>query len=153
MKTFLKLILLTLIINILRYFPLSWLEAVTIFEPMHAPMESQASCFGFRDVDFGWSLFYNFLLWFWVILGYHMFYRGLKGSHFIKSLLVFGFFCLFFISLAAIYMNHFNMEIRTFFRYSMLDALIIFIPLSLANGWLYPRFFREEQTFEDAAQT
>jgi hypothetical protein len=143
--SFLKLLLYTLILNVLRYFPGSILEQYTIMGPMHAPMEQFPDCFGFRPEDFPTSLIYNFMLWFSVVILFHWAHRHLNGAMWVKSLQVFGICCLFFVSLAAVYMNHYTEGMRPFYRYSMLDALILFAFLGLINGFLYPLFFRKKQ--------
>ena len=142
MKTFGKILLLTLIINVLRYYPLSYVESLTIMEGMFGTMEAHPQYFGFTPDDLPWSYLYNFILWLCVVVIYHLAHRQLNGSHINRSLQVFAICGLFFISLTAVYMNHFNLEIRSFFRYSMMDALILFFFLGLANGLVYPKVFR-----------
>ena len=140
--TILKLLIYTIILNILRYFPGGLIEMYTIFEPMHKPMEAYPDCFGFTDADFTTSYAYNFLLWFSVVLIFHIGHKSLKGKMMQKSMIFFGICCLFFVSLAAVYMNHFQQGIRPFFMYSMLDGLILFSYLGAINGLLYPLIFK-----------
>lgn len=142
LKTFLKLVLYTAVLNVFRYYPIGWIELATLFEPMHAPMEQQALCFGFQPDDFTSSYIYNYLLWFWTVMIFHIGHRSIAGHMLIRSLVLFGLCAALFISLAAIYMNHFNQEIRVFFRWSMVDALVVFGLLALINGYLYPKIFR-----------
>ena len=40
-------------------------------------------------------------------------------------------------------MNHYVVGIRPFYYWSMVDALIVFTVVALANALLYPRFFRD----------
>ncbi|MEQ9593772.1 MAG: hypothetical protein RLN86_14295 [Cyclobacteriaceae bacterium] len=138
---FLKLLAYTLILNILRYFPGSWIETYTIFESMHRPMAEFPDCFGFTDADFPSSLLYNFMMWLSVTSIFHVGHASIKGSLLFKSLVFYGLCCMFFISLAAIYMNHFTAGIRVFYMYSILDGLILFTFLGFVNSILYPKFF------------
>ena len=61
----------------------------------------------------------------------------------LRSLQGFGLMALFFISLAAVYMNHYTAPFRPFYAWSMVDALIVFTLVGIANGLLYPLFFPE----------
>lgn len=143
---YLKLFGYTVLLNILRYYPGSWIETYTLFEPMHQPMVNYPDCFGFTEKDFPSSLIYNFMMWFSVIILFHIGHHTLKGSILIRSIIIFGICCLFFVSLAAVYMNHYTEGIRVFYRYSMLDGIILFSFLGIINGFLYPKFFPSIQT-------
>ncbi len=136
-----KLLGYTILLNVIRYYPGSWIEMMTIFDQMHKPMEDNPDCFGFTDADFPSSLFYNFVMWWVVIIAFHVTHKAINASYFIKSLVIFGLFGIFFVSLSAIYMNHFNQDIRTFFRYGMVDGLMLFSFLGFVNGLIYPRIF------------
>jgi hypothetical protein len=142
----LKLLAYTLVLNVLRYYPGGWLEMYTIMEPMHEPMAMHPDAFGFTSSDLPSSYFYNFMLWLAVVLIFHIAKDALTGKMIIRSLKVFALCCLFFCSLAAVYMNHFNQDIRTFFMYSMLDAVLLFSFLGSINGLLYPLFFKSQTT-------
>lgn len=142
-----KLILLVVVLNVIRYLVGGPIEAVTIMEPMHAVMPKFPAVFNneFTTNDFLISFFYNFMLWMTAGLIFHLTYRSFKGNMISKSLQVYGLLCLFFISLAAVYMNHYTEAVQPFYRYSMLDALIVFSIVGLANGLLYPLFFKESR--------
>ena len=142
--TFIKLFVYTVLLNIIRYFPGGFIESITIFEPMHKPMEEYPDCFGFTEADLRFSYAYNFLLWLSVVLIFHISHRSLNGKMIFRSLIIFGICFLFFGSLAAIYMNHFVPGIRSFYIYSILDGLILFSLLGVINGFLYPLFFKHE---------
>ena len=142
--TFIKLLFHTIILNILRYIPGGLIESYTIFEPMHRPMEQYPDCFGFSSNDLPSSYFYNFAMWFCVVLIFHIAHKALTGKLILRSLIIFGLCFLFFASLAAIYMNHYNSDIRTFYLYSILDGLLLFLFLGIVNGFLYPVFFKNE---------
>ena len=61
-----------------------------------------------------------------------------------KSFKIFGLMCLFFVSVAAVYMNHYTDAVKPFYFFSMIDALIVFLMVALANGLIYPRLFKKE---------
>ena len=46
-------------------------------------------------------------------------------------------------------MNHYVAGIRPFFYWSMVDALIVFTVVALANALLYPVVFRERAGVRD----
>jgi hypothetical protein len=142
-KTALKLILLVVMLNLIRHLVGGPIEAFTIMEPMHRVMPEYPTCFNNQFTGWDWasSFFYNFMLWFSITWIFHIAHPALSGSWVVRSLKVFGLGCLFFISLAAVYMNHYVPDIRTFYQYSMLDALILFPLLGVANGLLYPWIF------------
>jgi hypothetical protein len=48
---------------------------------------------------------------------------------------------LFFASVSAVYMNHYSHP-KDFYIYNILDGLVVFPIVAVANGLLYPRFFR-----------
>ncbi len=144
--TFLKFFGLVLILNLVRYVAGGPIEAVVLMEPMHAMMPRYPEVFDtdFSNTDFAVSLFYNFMMWLTAAWVFYLTHKALKGNYIIRSLKVFGLMGLFFISLAAVYMNHYTADIKTFYLYSMLDAVILFPLVGLANGLLFPRIFRRE---------
>ena len=141
---YIKFIGYVILLNILRYFPGSILESFTILDPMFAIMDQYPDCFGFQDEDFPLSFFYNFVMWLSVILTFHIGHRSLKGNMVIRSLIIFGICCLFFISLSAVYMNHFDQGIRQFYIYSIIDGILVFSYMAVVNALIYPRFFKAE---------
>jgi len=146
MKFFFKLLLLVFLLNIIRYlfgFPF---EYFFVMEGMHGVMPEYPNCFqtDFTGVDFGSSFFYNFMMWLLAAWMFVLAYPALKGSYIVRSLKVFSIMGLFFISLAAIYMNHYTIPIRTFYLYSMLDAIFLFPIVSIGNGILFPLLFKKE---------
>ena len=139
-----RLIILVLLLNIIWYLVGGPIEAVTVMEPMHRIMPQYPDVFNnnFTTTDFAISLFYNFMLWFTVELVFHWLHPVLRGPIWLRSLKCYMLMALFFCSLAAIYMNHYSDQIKPFYLWSMVDALILFPLIGLANGILYPRFFR-----------
>ena len=143
MKTTLKLLILVILLNIVRYFIGVPIESLTIMDPMHRVMPLYPDVFDtdFTTTDFTTSLFYNFMLWFTAELIFHLLHPVLRGPIWVRSLKSYMLMALFFCSLAAIYMNHYSDAVKPFYLWSMVDALILFPLVGLANGILYPWFF------------
>lgn len=144
MIQFLKLIAYVLFLYLVRLFVIGWVEQYTIFGPMHEPMTAYEDCFGFTMDDLPLSHLFNYCLWLSVVLLFHLTRKSLEWKTIWTSLIVFGVCCLLFISLTGAYMNHFNQGIRVFFRYAMLDGVLLFGSLGLLNGLVYPVVFREQ---------
>lgn len=143
MKTFLKLLGLVVLLNLVRYLVGGPIEAVTIAGPMHRVMPEFPEVFNtaFGPRDFAASFAYNFLLWFAAALGFHLMAPQLRGGTLAKSFQGYGVMWLAYVSLAAVYMNHYTAAVKPFYLWSMLDAVITFSVVALANAFLYPRFF------------
>lgn len=145
MKTLLKLVALTLVLNVVRYtvgFPLEqWL----IFDGMAGVMQNDVSYFnsGFTTTDWITSYFYNFTMWFVSVVLFHLLRPVLSGHDVVRSLKVFGLCFLFFASVSAIYMNHYSHS-RLFYAYSIADALVVYTLVGTANGLCYRYFFKFE---------
>lgn len=146
MKTVFKFLGLVLILNFIRYFIGGPIEALVLMEQMHAVIPQYPEVFdnNFSTLDFSISLFYNFMLWLTATWVFYLTHPQLQGNFILKSLKVFGLMGLFFVSLAAVYMNHYTADIKTFYLYSMLDAVILFPLVGVANGLLFPLFFKNE---------
>lgn len=144
LRTALKLLLLTLVLNLVRYLVGGPIEAAVLAEPMHRAMALYPEVWNseFSGTDFLVSLGYNFALWFVVVVQVHLMRESLPGPGIVRSLLGFGLAMLAFMALAAVYMNHFVAESRAFFAWSVVDALILFPLLGLAHGLLHPLLFR-----------
>lgn len=140
----LKLILLCIILNLLRYYVIGFVEGLVIMGPLFGTMEKNLSYFNtnFETIDWVTSYFYNFVMWFTVTVAFHKIHPHLKGPMLVKSLKVYGFFVIVFASISAIYMNHYSHS-KDFYLYSILDAVLVFSLLGLANGFLYPWMFRQ----------
>lgn len=145
-----KFLFLVVLLNIIRYVVGGPIEGVVLMEPMHSVMPQYPEVFDtdFTTGDFAVSLFYNFMLWLTAAWMFYLAHPAFKGSTIVKSLKVFGLMGLFFISLAAVYMNHYTADIKTFYLYSMLDAVILFPLVGLANGLLFPRIFNMDEEDE-----
>ena len=146
MKKLGKFLLLVFLLNLVRYVLGGPLEVLLVIEGMHSVMPEYPEVFNteFSNADFMISLGYNFMLWLTATWVFYLSHTALRGSYIIRSLKIFGLMGLFFISLAAVYMNHFTEPVRPFYLYSMLDALILFPIVGVANGLLFPLLFREE---------
>lgn len=145
MKTVVKLAALVLLLNVVRYLVGGFVEGFTIMEPMHRPMALYPEVFDtdFTTADFTISLVYNYLMWFFAAVIFHLLNPVLRGSIWVRSLKSYGLVAAFFCSLAAVYMNHYVAEVKPFYAWSMVDAVIVFTIVALANALLYPRFFRQ----------
>lgn len=146
MKTFLKFLMLVVILNVVRYLLGGPLESLFVVEGMFEVMQKFPGAFNsdFSVADFAVSFFYNFMLWFSAEAVFFLAYPALKGHFVIRSLKIYGLTLLFFLSLTAVYMNHFVLPIKTFFLYSMLDAVIVFLIVGTANGLIFPLMFKKE---------
>lgn len=144
-KTFLKLLGLVVLLNVVRYVIGGFIEGATIMEPMHRPMAEYPDAFNaaFGTTDLVMGFVYNFAMWFVAGVAFHLLNPVLSGSIWVRSLKSYGLMAAFFCSLAAVYMNHYNAGIKPFYAWSMVDALIVFTVVGLANALLYPRFFRD----------
>ena len=153
MNTIGKLAGLVLLLNVIRYLVGMPLEAITILEPMHRMMPLHPEVFDvdFTSTDFTSSLFYNCMLWFWATVVFHLMHPMLQGPLWLRSVKSYLIMAAFFCSLAAVYMNHYTVEVKPFYFWSMVDALILFPLVGLANAVLYPRFFSSGATDLDSA--
>ncbi len=144
MKTLLKFLVLVILLNVVRYVFAYPLEGRFVIPGMFGVMEKFPESFNndFTGTDFAISLFYNFMLWLAAAGIFQLAHPKVNGGFIAKSLKIYGLSCLFFLSLSAVYMNHFNDAVKPFYLYSMLDALILFPIVAVANGVIYPKLFR-----------
>lgn len=142
--TFAKLLALTVALNIVRYVVGGVIEGLTIMEPMHAPMAVYPEVFNndFGVVNFALGFFFNFVMWFAVVLAVHMMWPALKGSAMVRAFKGYAAMWLFFGALAAVYMNHYLPGVQPFYRWSIIDAMILFPLLAAAHGFFYPMLFK-----------
>lgn len=140
--TALRLLGLVVVLNLVRYLVGGPIEAVTIMEPMHEVMPRYPEVFDvdFTGRDFTISLGYNFAMWFVATWVFHLLHPVLRGGMVLRSLKSYGLMCLFFWSVAAVYMNHYQDPVKPFYLWSMVDAAIVFTVVAVANGLLYPLF-------------
>ncbi len=88
------------------------------------------------------SMVYNLAMWYLATLAFHLVHPQLRGGMILRSLKSFGLMCAFLASVAAIYMNHFADAAKPFFLWSMAFNVVVFAVVAVANGLLYPRFFK-----------
>lgn len=140
--TLVKFLVLVAVLNVIRY-ALGWpLERLLIFNRLFGAMEKGSSCFNTAFTTFDWvtSYFYNFMMWLtltWIFVKMH---PVLAGNPVVRSLKIFGLGFLFFASVSAIYMNHYRHP-KDFYFYNILDGMIVFPLVAVANGLIYPRVF------------
>ena len=139
-ETALRLLLLVLALNVIRYVVVGPMEQVTLMGPMHRGFVDYPDTFNadFGTNDFIIGLVFNFVMWVCVLLIFHFMQASLPGPLLMRSVLGFALCALLFVSIAAVYMNHFRDHIKFFFVWSMVDALMVFVLVGIANGLLYP---------------
>ncbi len=145
--TTLKLFALCVILNILRYYVFVYVEQAIIMGPLFAAMEQSKAYFNndFQTIDWITSFFYNFVMWFVVTIAFHVSQPHIKGHMVLRSLKVYGLMLVMFVSISAIYMNHYSHP-KDFYIINILDSVLIFPLIGIANGFLYPLVFREPKT-------
>ena len=116
------------------------MEWLLVLDRLFAEMEKHASYFNTEFTAFDWvtSYFYNFMVWLAITWVFHKMHPVLSGNHLVKSLKVYALMYVFFASVSAVYMNHYRHP-KAFYLYNLLDALIVFPLVAIANGLLYPR--------------
>ena len=144
MLTFIRFLGLVILLNLLRYLVCVPIEMRLVLPRLIRQMEAHSSYFNtnFTSVDWITSYFYNFMMWLTILWLFHLLRPVLKGHEVVKSLKVFGIGFVFFASLSAIYMNHYSHP-KLFYLFNILDALIVFPIVAVANGLLYPLFMRK----------
>lgn len=152
MKTFFRFVALVVVLNIIRYFVPMFLEAQLVLEKLFAVMGNNPSYFNTEFTTFDWvtSYFYNFMMWLTIIWVFHLLHPVLSGGMIVKSLKVFGIMFILFASLSGIYMNHYSHP-KEFYLYNVLDAVIVFPVVAVANGLIYPWIMRKKAAEQTAA--
>ena len=92
----------------------------------------------FGTWDWVTSYLYNFVMWGVAAWVFHLLRPVLKGGDVVASLKSFGLMWLMFAAVSAIYMNHYSHP-RDFYLWNILDAVIAFATVAVANGLLYRR--------------
>lgn len=138
--TVVKLLALVVVLNIVRYVAAAPFEMWLIFEGLFGSMEG-SPCFNTNFTTFDWvtSFIYNFLMWLSITWLFFLAEANLKGHYVVRSLKLYGVAWLFFAALSGVYMNHYSHP-KDFYFFNVLDALIVFTIVAVANGLLYPRF-------------
>jgi len=128
-----------ILLNIVRYFVGGLIESPLILPQLFATMEAEPAYFAtsFETLDWVTSYFYNFMMWLAAVWVYHLVRPVLTGHEVLRSLKVFGLMWLFFASVSAVYMNHYSHS-KWFYFWNVLDAVVVFTIVGIANGMLYP---------------
>jgi hypothetical protein len=147
MGRILKFLLLVVLLNVVRY-ALGWpLEKLLIFDRLFGAMAASEGYFNmqFSALDWTTSFFYNFMMWATVSVIYIKIQPVVHGSPIRKSLKVYGVMFIFFASVSAIYMNHYTHP-KDFYLYNILDGMLVFPLVAVANGLIHPRLFKISET-------
>lgn len=145
MGTFSVLLRLTglcIMLNLIRYFVIGFIEQAFILEQLFGTMEKSRDYFNteFTTIDWLTSFLYNFVMWFAMLASFHIAHPNLKGTMLVRSLKVFGLMLVLFLSISAIYMNHYSHP-KDFYVWNMIDAVVVIPLVGIANGLLYPWMF------------
>ena len=143
----LKLLGLTILLNLVRYYTLPLVfERLVVFPGLVGAMEEHPEFFRNEFTTFDWvtSYLYNFMMWFVFTSLYYLLHPRLTGGHVLKSLKAYGCFFLLFASISFIYMNHYSHP-RAFYLWNVLDAALVMPVVALANGLLFPYFFKKSE--------
>jgi len=145
LMTFLKFLGLVVALNIVRYtvpLPYEWPLAVA---PMMEVMQKNPVYFNSDFTTFDWvtSYFYNFIMWCGFTWVYYYLHKAFKGNHVTRSLKVYAIMLVLFSAVSAIYMNHYSHP-KGFYVWSIVDAALVFPPVAIANGLLFPLIFKKE---------
>lgn len=138
-STALRLLLLTLLLNVVRY-TLGAIIEIPVVAPLFSVMGDNPEYFdtSFTTWDRATSYFYNFCVWFAAVVAFHVMHPSLRGGWLARSLQAWGLMWFFFAAVSAVYMNHYAHP-KSFYGWNVLDALLMFGLLAFANALLYPR--------------
>ncbi len=152
MSTIARLIGSILILNAVRYVVAGPIEQLTVLPPLFAAMADSPTIFNtdFSSSDWITSFAYNALMWAAAVLTFHGMHPQPAGGWAVKSLKSYGLMCVFFLSVSAIYMNHYSHP-QVFSLYNMGSAVIAFTVVAPANALLYPRIVCRKQKMETGA--
>lgn len=144
MRRILKFLLLVALLNAVRY-AFGWpLEKLFVAEKLTAAIENNSDIFNWQFTAADWTRFYlfNFMSLFLISLIYLKIEPVVHGHPIWKSLKVYGVMFLYFATVSAAYMNQYNHP-GDFYFYNILDRMLIFPVVAVANGVLYPRLFKD----------
>lgn len=144
--TFIRFLALVLALNVVRYVVGGLIEGPLILPSLFGVMEENPSYFNseFETIDWVTSYLYNFAMWAVATWFYHICRPVLSGAEIVKSLKVFGLAFLFFASVSFVYMNHYSHP-KEFYLFNVADALVAFLVVGVANGFLYPLLMRADR--------
>lgn len=106
----LKLIALTVMLNLVRYVVIGFVKEIVIVEKIGAAMAASSSYFNleFSTADWVTSYLYNFVMWLMLTVFFHKTHPFLRGGMILKSLKVYVSTLVVFLSISAIFMNHYS---------------------------------------------
>ena len=137
--TFLRLLVLVVILNVLRYVIGGYaLEPVLIFPGLGEAMAGSADYFNadFQTIDWVTSYSYNFTMWFICAWLFHLLRPVIAGVDVVASLKVFGILWVFFAAVCAILMNHYSHS-KDFYFWIIVDGLLVYGIVAICNGLIY----------------
>jgi hypothetical protein len=125
-------------------FAIGWpLERLLLHERLTSVIETNYDLFNWQFTTWNWFVhfFLDFMTWFLITLLYVKIEPVVHGHPIRKSLKVYGVMFLFFSTSSAVYMNQYS-RTGEFFLYTILDRLLLFGILAVANGLIHPWVFR-----------
>jgi hypothetical protein len=145
LRRILKTILLAVLLTAVRYaigLPVEWF---LIYDKLNSVMTQGRELFNveFTPIEQLYSVAYNFLGWLLITILYVKIEPIVHGHPIRKSLKVYGVMYMYFVSVSAIYMLRYNHP-SDFYLFMMLDRLLLFPIVAVANGILHPRLFRPQ---------
>ena len=145
MGTILRLLLLTVLLNLARYLIGGLIEQVTVMPRLVAAMAASPTYFNtaFTPADWATSFAYNFAMWLTAVIAFHLMRPRLGVGRWLPSLKGFALMYGGFASVSAIYMNHYSHP-KAFYVYSIADGAIAFAVVAVANALLYPRLVERQ---------
>lgn len=138
--TVLRFLVLVVLLNVVRYLVAGVVEQALVLPHLFGAMAESADYFRTEFATWDWitSYLYNFVMWGVAAWIFHLLRPVLKGGDVVASLKSFGLMWLMFAAVSAIYMNHYSHP-RDFYVWNILDAVIAFGTVAVANGLLYRR--------------
>ncbi len=152
MRRVLKLTLLVALLSVIRLGLGHPLERLLLNDRIDAAILASSGYFNtqFSTLDWVTYCFYSFVKWFSVSALYMKLDSVVHGRPLVRSLKVYGVAFLFFASISAAYMNQYNHP-SDFYIYKILDGLLVFTLMALANTWIYPLVFRDYSVYSPHA--
>jgi len=138
--TVLRFLVLVVLLNVVRYLVAGVIEQALVLPHLFGAMAESPEYFRTQFATWDWvtSYLYNFVMWGVAAWVFHLLRPVLKGGDVVTSLKSFGLMWLMFAAVSAIYMNHYSHP-RDFYLWNILDAVIAFATVAVANGLLYRR--------------
>jgi hypothetical protein len=143
LRRVLKILLLAVLLTGVRYAIGYPLEIFLIQDKLRAVMSTDSDLFHveFSPLEQVYSMAYNFLGWLMITVIYVKIEPLVHGHPIRRSLKVYAVMYMYFVSVSAIYMLRYARP-TDFYIYFMLDRLLLFPLLAVANGILHPWLFR-----------